>query len=147
MDSEERLMSQEERHAERQEERPVEKQGKLDITKQRIREVIDHMWVKGAPASDKTKKDYSSRVGGLLKRGILQVLDDPKEFEKRWNEQGWTACNSLAYLKCCSQWITTLHQLGRWHDYYGGNIADCTSAVRNLSRRLNLDNKNTCRLN
>lgn len=137
MDSEERLTSQEER----QEERPVEKQEKLDITKERIREVIDHMLVKGAPASDKIKKDYCSRIGGLLKRGILQVLDDPKEFEKKWNQQGWTLISQLAYLKAISQWITTLQRTSMWPVFYGAEIAHAGYAVRTMTRDLNARNK------
>ena len=111
--------------------------GKKYITKECISDVMGKMRVKGAPASDRIQKDYSSRLGGLLKRGILPVLDQPELFRKLLETQGWTTCNKLAYLKTVSQWIITLQQINGWKDFYVGEIAYAGFAVRNMTRDLN----------
>jgi hypothetical protein len=113
---------------------------KKPITKECIADVMDKMRVKGAPASDRIKKDYCSRLGGLLKRGILQVLDQPDLFEEKWKAQGWTACNSLAYLKTLSQWVETLHWAGRWSEFYTGELGNSSFTVRDMTRKLNTEN-------
>jgi hypothetical protein len=113
----------------------------VPLTKEAIAGVMDNMRVKGAPASDKIKKDYCSRLGGLLKRGVLQVLDQPDRFEEMWKAQGWTACNSLSYIKTVGQWISSLHQTGRWQKYYGGDLDGSAFSIREMSRRLNAQNK------
>jgi hypothetical protein len=110
------------------------------ITKECIADIMDKMRVKGAPASDKIKRDYRSRLGGLLKRGILPALDRPILFEERWNAQGWTACNSLAYLKTINQWIETLHWASRWSEYYTGELGNSAFTVRDMTRKLNAEN-------
>ena len=114
---------------------------KEPITKESISDIMASMRVKGAPASDKIKKDYGSRLRGLLKRGILEVLDQPELFQERWNAQGWTACNSLSYIKAVGQWISSLHQTGSWQDYYTGSLDNSALAIRDLSRHLNTQNK------
>src|SRR3982751_6593615 len=115
--------------------------GKVPITKQRIAEVMDSMRIKGAPASDKLKRDYCSRLGGLLKRGVLQVLDQPEAFDKMWKAQEWTPSNSLSYIKTVGQWIASLHQTGKWQEFYNGDLDDSALYVRQMSRHLNIQNK------
>jgi len=80
-------------------------------------------------------------LGGLLKRGILQVLDQPENFMELLKTQRWTTCNELAYLKAVSQWITTLHQSNQWRMIYSREIGDSMFAVKNTISELNTRRK------
>lgn len=112
------------------------------LTKAHINEVIDHMRLMGgAPASDKMKKAYVCRLGGLLKRGALQVLDQPEKFKDVLDVNGRTAISSLSFVKSANQFINTLCQTGRWHEFYAGDLDSAAIEYRKLTRELSAREK------
>ena len=117
------------------------------ITKAVIQETLQHMRTSGAPATDQLKKDYTSRLGGLLKRGLLQVLDKPEVLRTMLEAQGWSPSSALAYNRSISQWIQTLQQRGQWQEFYEGSADDIALLIRRMTRELNLQNKARCENN
>jgi len=116
---------------------PVNTMNLTPLTKAHIIEVIDHMRLMGgAPASDKMKKAYVCRLGGLLKRGALQALDQPEKFKEDLDVNGRTAISSLGFVKSANQFMNTLCQTGRWHEFYAGDLDSAAIAYRQLTREL-----------
>jgi hypothetical protein len=116
---------------------PLNTMNLTPLTKAHIIEVMDHMRLMGgAPASDKMKKAYVCRLGGLLKRGALQVLDRPEEFKEVLDVNGRTAISSFSFVKSANQFMNTLCQTGRWHEFYAGDLDSAAIAYRQLTREL-----------
>jgi hypothetical protein len=112
------------------------------LTKERIAEIIAHMRLMGgAPAPERMKETYVTRLNGLLGRGVLQVLDRPQEFESKMRVHEKSACSTTAYLKVVNQYMQTLLHTGRWHDYYRCSFDDAAAAYRQMSQDLNAREK------
>lgn len=111
--------------------------GLTPLTKEAVVEVIANMrLLGGAPASDKMKKAYVCRLGGLLKRNALQLLDQPEKFKEALDVEGRSATSSLGFVKSATQFINTLCQTGRWHEFYRGDLNSAAVAYRQLIREL-----------
>ena len=115
---------------------------KAPLTKPVLVDIISEMrLIGGAPASDKMKAAYVSRLGGLLKKGALQLLDQPEMFKKSLDVDGRSATSSLGYVKPVLQFIQTLHQTGRWSEFYDADFDRTAIAYRQLSSELHARQK------
>jgi hypothetical protein len=115
---------------------------KAPLTKPVLVDIISQMrLIGGAPASDKMKAAYVSRLSGLLKKGALQLLDQPELFKKTLDVDGRTATSSLGYVKPVLQFIQTLYQTGRWLEFYDRDFDKTAIAYRQLSSELHAKQK------
>ena len=112
------------------------------LTKSVIAEIMAEMRLMGgAPASGRMKEIYITRLNGLLKRGVLEVIDNPREFESRMNVQEKSACSTVAYLKVVNQYMQTLLQTGQWITFYKGDFDSAAASYRRLGQDLNAREK------
>jgi len=115
---------------------------KAPLTKPVLADIVSQMrLIGGAPASDKMKAAYVSRLSGLLRKGALQFLDQPEMFKKSLDVDGRSATSSLGYVKPVLQFIQTLYQTGRWSEFYDGDFDETAIAYRQLSSELHARQK------
>ena len=114
----------------------------IPMTKATVADIMKDMrMMGGAPASDKTRQVYITRLCGLIKPGALWVLDQPELFKKIMRVCERPACSNLSYLKAVIQLIHTLDRTGRWGLYYAGDLETTAVAYRTLIREMNMREK------
>jgi len=109
------------------------------LTNYSIAEIMkEYRTAGGAPACEKTRQVYISRLQNLLKRGALRVLDQPDVFKTIMKVDERPAASNLSFLKPVVQFIGALRITSKWFAFYTKDPDGVAIAYRQLVRDMNI---------
>lgn len=111
----------------------------MELTKDIVVNILQNYQCSGA--SEKTRQIYISRLLCLLKRGALQLLDQPERFKDAVRIDERPAGSNLSVLKAVIQFTQALLLSGQWYNYYQNDVEATTIAYRQLVRQMNVQEK------